>query len=221
MKISQICLISQNTGKLKEYRSFLEQSIANLPIDCEEIQSIAIQFGAEAPFLRPDNLATDTATALAADQHALKWIEHDEHVEYDFFVELLVTNPMKSSEDIDGAIEKLINTGADSVIGVTKLDDHHPIRVKKIEDDLITDFCLPEIPETHRQQLTPEAYIRNGAIYASRRDLILAGKRYGTTNSRPYIMQADRSVNIDGEIDFLMAEILISKYHGDRIFNKN
>ncbi|OGX38711.1 MAG: cytidylyltransferase [Omnitrophica WOR_2 bacterium RIFCSPHIGHO2_02_FULL_50_17] len=180
--------------------------------DSEEIRRTAIQYGAQAPFVRPAELATDSATALAADQHALAWAEEEEGVPYDYVVELLCTNPMKTSADIDAALEKLMTTAVDSVIGVTKLEDHHPIRIKKIMDDQIVDFCLPEIPETHRQALKPDAYIRNGAIYAMKRDLLKRGSRYGTSDSRPYIMPAERSINIDAEIDMAVAEILLKKY---------
>lgn len=177
--------------------------------DDDEIRRVAIEYGAEAPFRRPMELSTDTASALSADLHALNWAESDEGTTYDYVVELMVTNPMKTAEDIDAALTKLINTGADSVIGVTKLDDHHPIRIKKIVDDRLVDFCLPEIPETHRQQLKPDAFIRNGAIYAVKRDEIVAGRRYGQYGSRPYVMSADNSVNIDGPMDVLVAEALL------------
>lgn len=180
--------------------------------DSEEIRNVAINYGAEAPFARPVELSTDSAKAVDCDRHALLWAEAQEGRCYDCVVELLCTNPMKTSEDIDSALQKLIDTGADSVIGVSKLDDHHPIRIKKIVDDHIQDFCLPEIPETHRQGLKPDAYIRNGSIYAVRRDLIIRGIRYGTTNSRPYLMPPEKSVNIDSEMDLLLAELLLQKY---------
>jgi len=180
--------------------------------DDHEIRRIAIEYGAEAPFVRPAELATDTATALSADQHALAWTEKNEGQNYDYVVELMCTNPMKTSSDIDSALEKLVTTGADSVIGVTRLEDHHPVRIKKIENDYIVDFCLPEIPETHRQRLKPDAYIRNGAIYSVKRDLLESGSRYGTANSRPYIMPSERSVNIDTEMEVLVAEFLLKKY---------
>ena len=180
--------------------------------DDKDIQKIAIQYGAEAPFLRPAELATDTATSLAAIQHGVKWIETEEKCSYDYIVELMATNPMKTSEDIDLALTKLIETNADSVIGVTQLEDHHPIRIKKIVDDKIVDFCLPEIPETRRQDLKPDAYIRNGSIYAVKRDLLMNNNsRYGTDNSRPYIFPNNRSINVDTEIDFITAEALLSK----------
>lgn len=180
--------------------------------DDDDIRRAAIAYGAEAPFRRPADLSEDTTSALAADQHAVTWAEADEGMPYDYVVELMCTNPMKTVGDIDAALEKLITTGADSVIGVTHLEDHHPIRIKKIVDDRIEDFCLPEIPETRRQDLKPDAYIRNGAIYSVKRDLLMSGSRYGTKESRPHIMPADRSVNVDTEMDLLLAEHLLRKY---------
>jgi CMP-N-acetylneuraminic acid synthetase len=180
--------------------------------DDEEIQQVAIQCGAEAPFLRPSEFSTDEASSVSAMQHAVDWIEQQEGVEYDYIVELMCTNPMKTVEDIDASIEKLISTKADSVIAVHQLEDHHPARIKKIIDDKITDFCIPEIPESRRQDLKPEAYIRSGSIYALKRDyLMIEGKRYGSDDSRPYILPQERAVNIDTEIDFMIAELMLNK----------
>jgi len=126
--------------------------------------------------------------------------------------ELMCTNPMKTVEDIDASIEKLISTGADSVIAIHQLEDHHPARIKKIVDDKIVDFCIPEIPESRRQDLKPEAYIRSGSIYALKRNyLMIEGKRYGSDNSRPYILPQERAVNIDTEVDFIVAELMLNK----------
>jgi CMP-N-acetylneuraminic acid synthetase len=175
--------------------------------DDEEIQQVAIQCGAEAPFLRPREFSTDSASSVSAMQHAVDWVEQQEGVKYDYIVELMCTNPMKTVEDIDASIEKLIFTQADSVIAVHQLEDHHPARIKKIVDDKIVDFCITEIPESRRQDLKPEAYIRSGSIYALKRDyLMIDGKRYGSDNSRPYILPQERAVNIDTEIDFMLAE---------------
>jgi len=180
--------------------------------DDKEIQQVAIQCGAEAPFLRPSKLSTDKSSSVSAMQHAVEWVERQEGIKYDFVVELMCTNPMKTVEDIDQAIEKLILTEADSVIAVHKLEDHHPARIKKIINDKITDFCILEVPESRRQDLKPEAYIRSGSIYALKRDyLMISGKRYGSDNSRPYILPNERAVNIDTEIDFMIAELMLKK----------
>jgi len=177
-----------------------------------EIQKVAIDFGAEAPFLRPSVLSTDTSTSAAAIKHSVLWAESNEGIKYDFVVELMCTNPLKIAEDIDAVIAKLIETDADSVIAMHKLEDHHPARIKKIVNDKIEDFCVPETLEMRRQDLMPEAYIRSGSIYAIKRDhIVLDGMRYGSKNSRPYILPTERAINIDDEIDFMVAESMIIK----------
>ena len=176
-----------------------------------EIQKVAKQYGADAPFLRPAEHSSDTASSVAAMRHAVNWVEKQEGIKYDYIIELMCTNPLKTVVDIDSVIEKLVTTGADSVIAVHKLEDHHPIRIKKIIDDKIIDFCLPEVPEMRRQDLKPEAYIRSGSIYGLRRDhLIVEGRRYGSQNSRPYILPPEGAINVDTEVDFLIAEHLIT-----------
>ena len=180
--------------------------------DDDQIREVALAYGAEAPFKRPEYLATDEATSMKALQHTVSWVEKEENVQYDYVIELMCTNPMKTVRDIDAVLDKLISTGADSVIGITRLDDHHPLRAKKIIDDCLVDYCLPEVINSRRQDLKPEAYIRNGSIYAMRRDsLMLDNARYGTPNSRPYIMSSESSVNMDSWIDFKLAEILLSE----------
>ena len=93
---------------------------------------------------------------------------------YDFIIELMATNPFKNKNDVESCLNKLKKTRADSVIGVTKVEEHHPARLKKIESDKITDFCVPEL-STRRQDLRPYAYIRNGSIYALNRDKLIDG----------------------------------------------
>ncbi len=184
--------------------------------DNKEIKKIAKKYGAEVPFLRPKKYATDKAKAVEADIHALKWAEKEEGKKYDFFIELMPTNPFKSVRDIDNVLKKLIKSKADSVIGVVKVDDHHPLRIKKIVNGKIVNFNknLKEIPETHRQQLRPIAYIRNGSMYASKRNLLLKGKRYGTKNSLPYIMDSKNSVNVDNQIDLMVVKQIMNSKKG-------
>lgn len=180
--------------------------------ESEEVAAVARQHGAEVPFLRPAHLATDTATSKDGLKHAAAFIEKQEGKPYDFIVELMCTNPLKTAADIDACLDKLIATGADSVIGVVQVFDQHPARVKRIVEDRITDFCVPEPMDSRRQDLKPEAFLRNGSIYAMRRDvLMIQDKRYGTADSRPYYFPPERSVNIDSEEDWFVAEQRLRK----------
>ena len=76
-------------------------------------------------------LASDTASSKACMQHAVEWAEKDEGQKYDYVVELMVTNPLKIVDDIDASLEKLLETDADSVIGVMHLEEHHPAAYQK------------------------------------------------------------------------------------------
>jgi CMP-N-acetylneuraminic acid synthetase len=183
--------------------------ISRLVVSTEdkEIAAIAKDFGAEVPFMRPEELAGDNVSSKVCLQHATKFMEGLEGEQYGYVIELMVTNPLKTVEDIDSAIKKLIDTRADSVIGVVKTEEYHPARLKKIVNDRIVNFCVPEPNGVRRQDLKPHAYIRNGSIYAIKRDVLMVqGYRYGTRNSRPYIFLQERSVNIDSLEDFYVAE---------------
>ncbi len=177
--------------------------------DSPEIRKIAQRAYAEVPFLRPASLATDEASSVDALRHAVAFCESEEGEEYDYVVELMCPNPFKKRGDIDACIEKLIKTGADSVIGVVKVGDGHPARMKKIVDDRLLDFSVPET-SSRRQDLQPDAYLRNGSIYAMRRDILMDKRlRYGSKDSRPYIMPEEKSVNIDTPLDLIIAEVLL------------
>ncbi len=179
--------------------------------DSIKIKNVAINYGAKVPFIRPKKYSTDKATSVDALVHAVEWMEKKYKTKYDFIVELMCTNPLKKVKDIDEIIKKIVNTNADSVIAVHKLEDHHPIRIKKIIKDRIVDFTLKEIPETRRQDLKPDAFIRSGSIYALKRKHLMVQKlRYGSKNSRPYILPENRAINIDTIADLYAAEKIIS-----------
>ncbi len=124
----------------------------------------------------------------------------------------MCTNPLKNSADIKKVVNLQIKSKADSVIAVLKLNDHHPIRIKKIINNKIRNFCFNEVPETHRQDLKPDAYIRCGSIYSMRRDMLLKKIRYGTKNSLAYVMPRKRVVNIDEKEDLEYAKFKMKKY---------
>tara|TARA_Y100000592_G_C5438530_1_gene302074 strand:+ start:168 stop:839 length:672 start_codon:yes stop_codon:yes gene_type:complete len=128
--------------------------------------------------------------------------------EYDYVVEIMCTNPLKMVNDIDGVIEKLDETDADSVVSVVRIWDNHPSRVKYIEGDRLKDF-YPEPPESRRQDLTPAAYVRNGSIYAMKYEQLKVKQNRLGEDTRPYIMPEDRTINIDEPIDLELAKVML------------
>ena len=182
--------------------------------DSKKIKNISSKYGAEVPFLRPKKISGSKSRPIDALHHALKKSEEVFKTKYDYIVELLCTNPLKTHLDIQKVVKIQIKTNADSVIAVTKLEDHHPLRIKKIINGRINNFLpqLKEIPETRRQDLKPNAYIRCGSIYSMRRDMLLKKIRYGTKNSVAYIMPNNKVINIDSQEDLEFAEYFMNKY---------
>lgn len=182
--------------------------------DDKEIAEIAENHGASVPFLRPENLSNDTASSADALIHAVNTFEEITKKKYDYIIELMCTNPFKSGQMIDDIISILDKSEkADAVITVERLLDHHPARIKKIEDGYIKDFCVEEELESRRQDLKPEAYIRNGNIYALKRKLLMIQKaRYGTDFCIPYYKEGTPSANIDEPSDFYKAESLLDDW---------
>lgn len=181
-----------------------------LSTDDDEIIEIGRKYGVEVPFRRPKELAKDDTPTIDVIIHALNFLEENEGFPPDIIVILEPTSPLRQAEDIDNAIRKHIETDADSVVSVTKTDHWHPIRAKKIENDILYDYCLEEQEGVRRQDLPP-VYFRNGAFYSVKREVLMnEHKLYGRV-TRPYIMPPERSIDINEEIDFEMAEVLLLK----------
>ena len=178
--------------------------------DDQEIADIAQKLGAKIPFLRPKELADDSSSSADAIVDAVKKYEKKLNIEFDYIIELMCTNPFKDGKLIDDVLRKLHSEeDADAVITVEQILDHHPSRVKKIENGFLKDFCIPEIYESRRQDLSPKAYVRNGNIYAMRRNLIIKNNlRYNSHSCKPFIADL-KSINIDEPQDFIVAENLL------------
>jgi CMP-N-acetylneuraminic acid synthetase len=174
-----------------------------------EIIDVAKQYGAPVPFVRPAQLATDEAPTLPVVQHAVREMEALNDLTYDIIVLLQPTTPLRRPEDIDAAIDKLVATDADSVISVCEVGAYHPARMRQIIDDCLTELPIREPKEMLRRQDLPPVYIRNGAIYAVQRQVVMLQNSLIGKVSRPYIMPDEISVNVDSKLDFLMAEILL------------
>jgi len=178
--------------------------------DCAEIASVAQFYGAEVPFMRPDELSQDHIWSRDALKHAVLECENIFDKTYDYVVELPCVAPLRNALHIREAHKKLVITGADSVISVCRMQDKHPVRMKRIVDDTIQDFCNqhPEGEGSRRQDLEP-CYIRNGAIYAMTRDCIVEMFSRNGDVSRPYIMDEFVSVNIDSKVDLATASAIM------------
>ena len=178
--------------------------------DDEEIADVAKKFGAEVPFMRPSNLASDTSSSMDVYIHAIEWINNNFEERYDYILILQPTSPLRSSDDIIASIELVINKDANSVVSVCKVD-HHPYWTNTLDKDLaLNKFIKKEAINKNRQEL-PDHYRLNGAIYIAKPNYLLKNRNWYKEDSYAYIMPRVRSVDIDSEIDFTIAEVLIKK----------
>ena len=180
--------------------------------DSPEIAETSKRYGAKVPFIRPDELSGDTVLSRDCVKHAVLKCEKLYNIKYDYVIELPCVAPLRNSSHIREAFNQLTSTGADSVTSVVQMQDKHPVRMKRIVDGKLQDFCseYPEGEASRRQDLEL-CYIRNGAIYSMTRDCIVKDFSRHGDNCLAYIMDEDVSVNIDTLMDFKLAEILLKE----------
>lgn len=175
--------------------------------DDEGIARVAMEYGAELPFMRPAELASDTAMAIDNYIYTIGRLEQEGGKSIDGFVVLQPTSPLRIAEDIDGAIELFEQKGADSVISYCQ--EAHPISWHKYLDE---EGRFENIFNTNikNRQENRVSYYPNGAVYVFRTSMI-RDRKYYTDNSYAYVMPRTRSVDIDFIEDFEYAEFLLKK----------
>jgi N-acylneuraminate cytidylyltransferase/CMP-N,N'-diacetyllegionaminic acid synthase len=179
--------------------------------DSEEIADLSKSLGAEVPFLRPCELAQDSTPMLAVLQHAVESLEQKENYKIDIIMILQPTSPLRKSCHIDEAVRKLIDTDADSVVSLCEVE-HSPYWMKKIKGDKVFDFIEGSEKYTRKQDL-PKVHRLNGAIYVTRYKALVEENRLLGDNTRAIIMNQEDSIDIDTELDFKLAELVLKERH--------
>jgi D-3-phosphoglycerate dehydrogenase / 2-oxoglutarate reductase len=181
--------------------------------DDVEIKKVALNYGAEVPFMRPKKLARDNTYSVDSLRYTVKECEKYYNQKFDIVIELPCVSPFRTNKNIDEVLEILIkNKKLDSVTSYVSTGEKHPIRLKRIKNyTKIQSFCKDYIEPARgsRKQNFETCYIRNGAIYAMTRDCILKQKSRHGKNQYAYIMEESSSVNIDYHYDLLVAKLLI------------
>jgi CMP-N,N'-diacetyllegionaminic acid synthase len=176
--------------------------------DSQEIADVARLFGAEVPFLRPPELAQDDTPGIEPILHAVRWLSDNDDYHPDYVMVLQPTSPLRTAEDIKAAVQLAQKQHADSVVSVCPVRQH-PYWMKRITDDgRLVDFLSLDRTYAARQDLPP-VYALNGAIYLIRREILLERQTFYTEHTYAYVMPLERSVDIDTEIDFKLAELLM------------
>jgi CMP-N-acetylneuraminic acid synthetase len=179
--------------------------------DDAEIASVAKQYGAEVPFVRPAELAGDQSPEWLAWQHALRTLAQESNDAVDIFVSIPATAPLRAVSDIDACIRALQESDADIVITV-KLADRSPyFNMVTLDAESNAQLVIRPQGSIHRRQDAPVVYDVTTVAYATRPEFVLSANSIFDGKVRAVVVPAERALDIDTELDFQFAEFLLSK----------
>lgn len=185
-----------------------------LSTDDEEIAEVGRRCGLDVPFLRPKELASDDSPMLPAVQHAIRTLELNGE-KFDALCLLQPTNPLRNPDDIDGCIRLLEERGVDAVVSMLAVPaEHNPHWVYFQDQNGMLHLSTGEATPIPRRQALPPAYHREGSVYVTRRDLVMEKSSLYGNSLAGYLMDEQRSVNIDTLEDWAQAEKILSTVRG-------
>ena len=177
--------------------------------DSPEYAKIALEWGAEVPFFRSDLNSSDTATSWDTCREVLESYRKLGE-EFDTFTILQPTSPLRTGEDIKEAFNLMDEKNADFVVGVCKAE--HPISLyNTIPEDLSLAGYLEQKNNTRRQAFGT-CYRLNGALYIVRTKALPENNFIYIDGSFAYVMPEERSIDIDTELDFVIAEVVMRHF---------
>ncbi len=180
--------------------------------DDDEIAAIARRYGAEVPFLRPAELATDEASSLSVVRHAVDWYVNAQQGQAVAVMLLQPTSPFRNASDIRTAAS-LASSALDSehlnVVAVKRCT--HDPRWSFRVDGLNTLQPLFVTDRSPRRQDAGEMYQPNGAIYVSSTSRLLSGGSWYDDPVKAYVMPEDRSIDIDSPWDLEVARLIAAR----------
>lgn len=179
--------------------------------DSEEIANIAKESGAEVPFLRPANLATDTAGKMGVIKHALKIAEEYYKERFDAVMDLDVTSPVRTQEDLENSYKLFLEKKPKTLFSVVTA--HRNPYFNMVEEDAEGRAHLCKKGKFLRRQDAPKVYDMNASIYIYDRRYLLGenGESAISDNSIAYLMGDKSRTDIDSELDFKFIEFLIKE----------
>lgn len=178
--------------------------------DDTEIAKIAKKYGAEVPFIRPDYLASDTASSMDVVEHALKWLDENDTIKYDYICLLEPSSPFATPQDLHNAIFNIIENNADTLLSMKEVDVSRRFIWELDNNGRLSNFyeAIYNYKNLRRQDQKPE-YTMNGCMYIARTKYFRENKTFHSINSLPYIMPVEKSIEIDNINQFYFAKYCV------------
>ena len=174
--------------------------------DDMEIANIAENLGAEI-ISRPQELAQDESPEWLAWQHAINWVIENKG-KFDKFVSLPTTSPLRNANDVFGAIN-LFEKGVDIVITITETNRSPFFNMVEVNKDKYANLLIKSEDIFIRRQDTPKAFDMTTVAYVTSPNFILNNNNIFDGRVKAYVVPNERALDIDTELDFLLAEFLI------------
>lgn len=179
--------------------------------DSKKIADIAAQAGADVPFLRPAELATDDAKAVDVYLHTIEYLMKTEKTKIEKFMVLLPTAPLRTARHIDEAVELLKKENADTLVSMKVAETPISWYFEKNENGRVKNANLGQGSALNNRQIEKEYYVPNGAIYILDYKLLKEKRTYYSENTVSYNMSSEESIDIDTKYEFDFAEFLAKR----------
>ena len=180
--------------------------------DSAEFAALAVAAGADAPFLRPAEFASDTAPSIAFIEHALDTLEAVGD-RYDYLVLLEPTSPLTEAEDIDAALEALVagEPAAASIVGVTALVSTHPAFAVRLDaSGRLQPYAAASFGQMPRRQDTEPLFSLDGSLYISTVTALRRERGFCHAQTLPYVSPRWKSFEVDDLVDFICIEAILA-----------
>jgi CMP-N-acetylneuraminic acid synthetase len=185
--------------------------------DDSEIASVARGLGALVPFVRPPELATDTAESYPVVMHALQHMEQSRGRAYDAVMLLQPTTPFRRADQIEHAVKMLAEDAeADGVVSIIEVGGWHPFRMKRLVGNRAVNLIDQGFEDMRPRQSLPKVFIRSGAIYLIRRTALFAHRALVGPSTIGLVVDELSALNIDTPDDFEMAELKLQRSQAGR-----
>lgn len=185
--------------------------------DDADFAALARAAGADAPFLRPLELASDTSPSIEFILHALDTLETDGD-RYDYLVLLEPTSPLTEAADIDAALQLLLDhrQKADSIVGVSAMVSTHPAFAVRVDaTGLMAPYAGGRFSQMPRRQDIEPLFCLDGSLYASTVEALRRERGFCHERTLPYVMPRYKSFEVDDLVDFICIEAIVA--HRDAI----
>ena len=174
--------------------------------DSLEIAAIAREHGAEVPFLRPADLATDTANSYDVIRHALGYYRQSVGREFVYTALLEPTSPLREDDDIDRVLAALDAAASefDSIVTMGEVGEHPSIMKRRVGRG-IEPFCKELVQTTRRQDNSP-AFFPYGVAYVAKTEVLMEENTFYSRRCMGFPIRRYQNYEIDDIYDFCCVE---------------